>query len=63
MFFLFLKKNATLQILELFCFLLAHFNSFFYKYLFFKFTSKYQKEMRVIFCLQINMDKFFAYFS
>ena len=42
----FLKKcNIVNTVLKLFCFLLAHFNSFFNSYLFFKFINKCQKEI------------------
>ena len=41
----FFQENETLQILELFCFLLTHFNSFLNNYLFIKFINKYQKEI------------------
>ena len=37
-------KNATLQILKLFCFLLAHINNFFNDYLFFKFINNARKK-------------------
>ena len=40
-----LKKKGTLSILKLFCFLLAHFNRFFNKCLFFKFINKFQNEI------------------
>ena len=45
MFFFILLKNATLKILKLFWFLLAHFNIFLNNYLFFKFINKCQKEI------------------
>ena len=44
-FSLFLKKNSTLLIVKLLCFLLAHFKRFLNNFFFFKFINKYQKEI------------------
>ena len=44
-FLYFLKKWIIVNIKKLFCFLLAHFSSYFNKWLFFKFINKCQKQI------------------